>query len=222
MRPVVVIGLGGYAATLRRTVERDAGWVVAGFAVEESTRHCVDEEFLGKQAHEGIPVIPFDALMARFPPRDFDVCIAVLDIRRRMEGRRHLYERVRELGYEPRSFVDSRASCDAIDVEPSVLIHAGAVAEATATIGIGGVIRPNAVLSHDSTLGDHSYLAPGSVVAGRTNVGAQVFVGAGAVIRDGVTIGDRAIIGAGAVVLRDVDPREVVVSRAETGDRDDS
>lgn len=42
-------------------------------------------------------------------------------------------------------------------------------------------------------------------------IGDMVFIGAGALVLGGISVGERAVIGAGAVVIRDVEPRSVVV-----------
>jgi acetyltransferase-like isoleucine patch superfamily enzyme len=210
-----MVGLGGYALTTMRTAARTLGWEFVAIAVEDSVRHCVDAPFVGIDHIEGLPVLDMSRALTEFPPTQTDALVTVLDITKRMAGRRRVSAQLAGWGYPLRSFVDPRALIDSEEVAGNVLLHAGSIAEQSSTIGEGAVMRPGAVLSHDARLGDYAYLAPGAVVAGWTRIGAQVFVGANAVIRDAVDVADAAIVGAGAVVLRDVGHREVIVDRAE-------
>jgi acetyltransferase-like isoleucine patch superfamily enzyme len=63
------------------------------------------------------------------------------------------------------------------------------------------------VTTNDDTMGRH---APGEAMPG-PRIGRAARVGAGAVLRPGITVGEEAFVAAGAVVIRDVDPRTVVM-----------
>lgn len=109
------------------------------------------------------------------------------------------------------------------------IIHPSAVISATARIGQGVVIMPNAtvnaeaciefaaiintgaIVEHDCYVGAGSHVAPRSVLAGHVRIGARVLFGVGSVARPGVSVADDMIVGAGSVVVADVPPGSGIV-----------
>lgn len=102
------------------------------------------------------------------------------------------------------------------------LVHARAVVEPTAALGVGAqvlagafvgvesrigedaIVNSGALVEHDTVVGAHCHIATGAAVAGDVQIGESTHIGLGARIRQGVTIGSHCVIGAGAVVLEDV------------------
>lgn len=102
-------------------------------------------------------------------------------------------------------------------VSPSAVLGAGTVVFDHVTIcnsvriGSHVMVLPNSVISHDSVVMDFSCIAGGVCVSGNVRIGKSAYLGAGSLIRDGARIGDYSLVGMGAVVVRDCQPRSVVV-----------
>jgi acetyltransferase-like isoleucine patch superfamily enzyme len=111
-------------------------------------------------------------------------------------------------------------------VGEDVVIGRGSLVENDTTIGALTRIQAHAYITAYSTLEDEVFIAPCVVTTnddfmGRTERRHRLIkgptirrgarVGGGAVLCPGVEIGEEAFVGAGAVVVRDVEPRTVVV-----------
>jgi sugar O-acyltransferase (sialic acid O-acetyltransferase NeuD family) len=92
-----------------------------------------------------------------------------------------------------------------------VCVNAGCSVAGNVVIGNHVSLGPGSIVGHDSTIGDHTMLAPAAVVSGFCQIAAGCYIGAASAIRQRVRIGTGALVGMGAVVLRDVDPRAIVV-----------
>jgi acetyltransferase-like isoleucine patch superfamily enzyme len=112
------------------------------------------------------------------------------------------------------------------DIGDDVVIGRGALVENDSTIGTLTKIQAMAYVTSYSTLEENVFIAPCVITTndnfmGRTErrhalrrgptIRRGARVGAGAVLCPGVEIGEEAFVGAGAVVLKDVEPRVVVV-----------
>src|ERR671927_895870 len=107
-----------------------------------------------------------------------------------------------------------------------VVVGRGSLVENDTTIGALTKIQANAYITAYSTLEDNVFIAPCVATTndnfmGRTEkrhalrrgptIRRGARVGGAAVLLPGIEIGEEAFVGAGAVVLRDVEPRAVVV-----------
>ena len=107
-----------------------------------------------------------------------------------------------------------------------VVIGRGSLVENDTTIGALTKIQAHAYITAYSTLEDNVFVAPCVATTndnfmGRTEKRHELVkgptirrgarIGGAAVLLPGIEIGEEAFVGAGAVVLRDVEPRTVVV-----------
>jgi sugar O-acyltransferase (sialic acid O-acetyltransferase NeuD family) len=91
-----------------------------------------------------------------------------------------------------------------------VMISAGVVINAFATIGNAVVCNTGCIVEHECIIGDFVHIAPGSILCGNVTIGENSFIGAGAVVKQGITIGKNVIVGAGAVVLKNIPDNAIV------------
>jgi acetyltransferase-like isoleucine patch superfamily enzyme len=112
------------------------------------------------------------------------------------------------------------------DVGDDVVIGRGTLIENDTTIGALTKIQADAYITAHSTVEDQVFIGPRVITTndnfmGRTEerhalrrgptIRRGARVGAGAVLCPAVEIGEEAFVGAGAVVVKDVEPRVVVV-----------
>jgi len=108
------------------------------------------------------------------------------------------------------------------------LVHPTAVVAATATLGPGSIVCPQAVVSdsaatgrcvlvnyhaslaHDAVAGDYAVLSPYAALAGAARVGADAFLGLHASVGPGVVVGERSKVAANSCALNDVPPESLV------------
>jgi sugar O-acyltransferase (sialic acid O-acetyltransferase NeuD family) len=196
-RPVVIFGNLRSASLARYCLTHDSALRVAAFTV--------DAAYVKAPEHEGLPLVEFEQLEARFKPADFQLLIPM-----GYQGvngvRRARYESAKRRGYTLANYVSSRASVwPDLVLGDNVMIYEHAVVEPFCRIGSDCIVRSGAHLSHHCALGDHAFVAVQAAAAGGVQIGEQAFVGIGAVLRDQVHIAPRSFIGAGAVVVSDTE-----------------
>ena len=96
-------------------------------------------------------------------------------------------------------------------VARNVLIGAGTVVMAGATINPGCsigchcILNTGSSLDHDSVVEDFASLAPGATTGGNVRLGSFAAISIGATIIQNLHIGEHAVIGAGATVLTNIE-----------------
>jgi len=194
-RPVVIFGTLRSASLARYCLEHDSELRVAAFTVDAS--------YVTGREHQGLPLVAFEELEARFAPQD---CRLLMPMGyQRVNGvRRARFEAAKARGYSFANYVSSRASVwPDLVLGDNVLIYEGAIVQPFCRIGSNCIIRSGAHLSHHVELGDHVFVAPAAATGGEVTIGEQAFIGVGAVLRDQIRIAPRSFVGAGAVVIAD-------------------
>lgn len=202
-RPVVIFGNLRSASLARYCLAHDSSCKVAAFTV--------DEAYMASSQFEGLPLVPFENLETRFPPRDFRLLIP-MGYQRINGVRRSRYEQARQRGYTFASYVSSRASVwPDLELGDNVLIYEHAIVQPFARIGNNCIIRSGAHISHHCLIADHAFIGAEVAMGGAGYVGEQAVVGVGAVLIDRIRIAERTFIGAGAVVVKDTEADGVYV-----------
>lgn len=89
-------------------------------------------------------------------------------------------------------------------VEPRVVgIHPTAVIAASAKLGSGVTVEPNAVIGEDVVVGDRCWIGAGSSLGAGSVLGADVRIHPGATVYPHVELGDRVVIHSGARIGRE-------------------
>ncbi len=157
----------------------------------------------------GLPVLGTLPEFTRFPDALFVNCL----------GSSSNYWRrgriVESLGIPPDRFATLVHPSAVVSGHSSV--EAGAVVYPYAFIGSGtrigrqALVMSHASINHDVNIGEYAIVASGAVILGKVSIGVHSYIGAGAAIRQGLSVGDGSLVGMGSVVVRDVEPRSVVM-----------
>ncbi len=200
---VVLFGADTFASLAWYCLTHDSRYTVVAFTV--------DQAFLHAPSHEGLPLVPFEELVRRYPPQQVRLLIP-LGYHAINGLRRARFEQARALGYEFISYVSSRASTwPDLVVGTNCLIYEHAIIQPFARIGDNVIIRSAAHISHHCEVADHAFVAAGATLGGNVRIGEQAFVGVGAVVRDGLLVAERSFLGAGAVLMKDSEADGVYV-----------
>ena len=171
----------------------------------------VDQRFLTKSMHEGLPVIPFEDLLNVYPPSTTKLLIP-LGYTGINGLRMARFQQATKSGYELISYISSRASVwPNQSFGKNCLVYEHAIIQPFATIEDNVIIRSGAHISHHCKIGKHSFISAEATFGGNVTVGERCFIGLGAVIRDALKIAERSFIGAGAVVIADTEPDGVYI-----------
>lgn len=194
MKPIFIIGAGGFGREIAWTIERinavKPTWELLGFADDAPLRQT------GTLA--GFPLLGNVAKASR-EYAGAAVFIAI--------GANATREKVyRELsGHAFPAIIDPSA-----EVAPSAELNAGvfagprSIVSVNAKLGNFAIVNARAGIGHDCTLEDFSQICPGATLSGNTTVGRHALVGSNACTVPGIIIGDRAQIAAGLPVYRNV------------------
>ena len=164
-------------------------------------------EFQGKKIC-GLPVLGGTADLKSMKAKARTVVIGIGN----NEIRARLFNEARAAGYELPSLIHpSAVIAPDVEIGPGAQISPGVVIVIGTRLAEDVIVNTSASIDHECRVGAHAYIAPGARVAGNVDVGAGVWVGINSCILQGLKIGDRAVIGAGAAILRDVEPKAVMV-----------
>jgi sugar O-acyltransferase (sialic acid O-acetyltransferase NeuD family) len=210
-RPLVIFGTGQIAQLAHYYFTSDSDYEVLAFTA--------DAAFVSESSFCGLPVVPFEELVDRYPPQSCNFFVA-LSYSRLNALRKEKYLAIRQMGYPLASYISSRAT-----------VLTGAVAGDNCFILEDNTVQPFVMIGHNvtlwsgnhvghhSTIKDHCFVASHVVISGGVEIGEQCFVGVNATFRDHITIGARCVIGAGALMLADAEPDGVYMGIASERSR---
>lgn len=150
----------------------------------------------------GVPVFRDEAELPRLWARGFRRALVAIGAN---QVRDRLGRRLEEAGFELVSVVHPRAWLSpSARLGSGVVVMAGAVVNACASIGDLAIINSGATVDHDCVIGRAAHVAPQCGLAGCVRVGDRALLGVGTKVIPGVSIGADATVGAGSVVVRDL------------------
>jgi sugar O-acyltransferase (sialic acid O-acetyltransferase NeuD family) len=213
-RRIVIVGDGEFAEIAYEYFKHDSPYEVAAFAVEQAFRKR-DELF-------GRPVVPLEDLERTYDPAAYGVFVAVTYTQlNRVRAR--LYQAVKEKGYQPISYVSSRAFVwHNVSIGENCFIFENNVVQYRVAIGNNVVLWSGNHIGHRSVIRDHCFISSHVVVSGYCEIGESCFLGVNSSIGDHVKVASDCIIGAGAVVVKDTQPGKVYKGDREGPARVDS
>ncbi|MBA3580921.1 MAG: acetyltransferase [Gammaproteobacteria bacterium] len=203
---LVIFGSGEIAQLAHFYFSSDSQYQVVAFTV--------DAAYLTEPIFCDLPVIPFEEVVTRFSPDQYEVFVA-LSYSKLNSVRKEKYLAVKALGYRSASYISSRATIlDANCIGENCFIFEDNTIQPFVTIGNNVTLWSGNHIGHHSTIKDHCFIASHVVVSGGVEIGEQCFIGVNATLRDHITIGDRCVIGAGALLLADAEPDGLYIGTA--------
>jgi sugar O-acyltransferase (sialic acid O-acetyltransferase NeuD family) len=206
MKRIVLFGNGAVASTLHYHLTRETEYRVAAFTV--------DRPFVHDNTFCGLPVVPWDEIVDRYPPSDFEMMIAIGFVQA-TQLRAQRYFEAKHKGYRLASYVSPKATLwDGFELGENCRIGANVMVQPYVRIGDNVSIGTGSLIGHHSVVDSHCHLSASVQIAGYVTVSAHCYIGINATIRNKVKIGPSCIIGAGAVILDDTVEKGVYMARA--------
>jgi sugar O-acyltransferase (sialic acid O-acetyltransferase NeuD family) len=200
-KPVVVFGTGSLASLAYHYLTHDSDRTVAGFTL--------DRDHIKAPELHGLPVVPSDEVVTRFPPETYDMFV-VVGYSHMNRFREEKCAEVRALGYELISYVSSRASTwPDLTIGDNCFIMEHNIIQPSARLGSNIIMWGGCHVGHDTVIEDNVFICAHTVVSGYVTVGQNTFIGVNATIRDDVTIGRECVIGAGATITKSTEDKSV-------------
>ncbi|HET9361696.1 MAG TPA: acetyltransferase [Vicinamibacterales bacterium] len=196
-RKLIIVGAGETAQIAYEYFTHDSPHAVIAFTVEG--------EYLTTRELYGLPVIPLDTLVERYPPDQFGAYVAI-SYNSLNRVRRRLFGLVKDMGFRCESYVSSRALVwPNVAVGENCFVFESCVVQHHAQLGNDITMWAGATIAHRSVIGNDCFIASGAVINGLTRVGERCFIGANSSIADQISIADDSVIGMGAVVTQSIE-----------------
>lgn len=203
-RPLVIFGAGDIGQLAHYYFNHDSEYEVVAF--------CVDAAYLLQGQFCGLPLVAFEQVEEKYPPREHAFFVA-LSYAKLNAVRKEKYEAAKAKGYRMASYVSSKATVlNDGRIGENCFILENNVIQPFASIGNNVVLWSGNHIGHHSTIRDHCFIASHVVVSGGVDIGVQCFIGVNATLRDHIVVGAKCVIGAGAIMLADTEEGGVYVS----------
>jgi sugar O-acyltransferase (sialic acid O-acetyltransferase NeuD family) len=196
MSRVVLFGAGKIADQVYFYLRNDSPHDVVAFTV--------DGEHIASSEKWGLPVVPFDELLDRYPPNDFRMFVAIgyQDLNRLREAK---YDACKAKGYQLISYVCSGASnVGNVPLGDNCLVLEHATIQPCCKIGSNVFIWSGNHVGHHSEVRDHNYLCGHVIIGGSTVIEPHCFLGINSTIGHELIVGEGSFIGAGALITKNV------------------
>jgi sugar O-acyltransferase (sialic acid O-acetyltransferase NeuD family) len=198
---VVLFGNGMVAKLAHFYLTHDSPHEVVAFTV--------DPEHPREDTMRGLPVLPFDQVMERYPPGEHQMFVAV-GYGRMNKFREERYNAAKALGYELITYISSRATTwPEAEIGDNCFIMEHNIIQPFARLGNDITMWSGSHVGHESVIMDHVFVSSQVVISGLVTIEPNCFIGVNATIRDQVTIARECVIGAGAFISADTKEREV-------------
>lgn len=194
---LVIFGSGDIGQLAHYYFQTDSDYDVVAFTL--------DRAYVKEPEYCGLPVVPFEEVVSRFPPASYDLFVA-LSYAQLNQLRKDKYLAAKTRGYQLPSYVSSRATVlNEGRIGDNCFILEDNTIQPFATIGSNVTLWSGNHIGHHSIIKDHCFLASHIVVSGGVVIEESCFLGVNATLRDHITIGEKCVIGAGAVILGDTE-----------------
>jgi sugar O-acyltransferase (sialic acid O-acetyltransferase NeuD family) len=195
MKPLVIIGSGGYAQEVLWVVDDinniTPTWDFLGFvdpgSPEKKGQLLYDRPILGG----------WDDAAARLPEGVSFACGIGSPAIRRKEC-----TVAEQQGWQPVTLVHpSVILARHVEIGPGTVVGAGSIIAPYAKVGHHCAINLHVTVGHDSTLGDFCVISPGARISGHAVLGEGVFIGTNATVYINRHMGDGASLGANSFLV---------------------
>lgn len=207
MKPVVVIGAGGFGREVLDVLESLQQRSTTHFDILGVIDDSPSSVSLSRMEDRGYPYLGrLDRWLERGIAAMYIVAIGNPTVRKRICSTIESFESL-----EPFTVVHPSAVIgSAVRLGKGSVVCAGVNISTNVAVGDHVHLNPGVIIGHDSIL--HSFVSvnPGAIVSGDVMVDEESLLGAGAVVLQGLTVGAGSTVGAGAVVTRNVGTKVVV------------
>lgn len=206
MKNLVIVGISDTADRICLFVERYKLFNIIGCTV--------NEEYMPESGYATVggvnrKVFPLEKL-EEYIDKDNDYLFVAILWNRLNADRRHMYERVKSMGYKLANIVSPHARVRGELQGDNCWICDDVIVQEHVKLGSNIFIMDNAIVGHLSVIENHSFIGIKATVCGAVHIGEQSYIGANSTIFDEVKIGKKCLIGGATIVKRNVPDCSVV------------
>jgi sugar O-acyltransferase (sialic acid O-acetyltransferase NeuD family) len=205
---LVVFGSREMAQLARYYFDQDSSYQVVAFTV--------DDEHVTSSQLDGLPIVPWSEVTAKFPAGEADMFVA-LSYSGMNRLRAEKFQQARAAGYRLATYICSKSACwPDLRVGENCLVLENQTLQPTVRLGNNVFLWSGNHIGHGTEIEDHVYLASHVVVSGHCRIGTRSFLGVNATLRDFVRIGADCFIAMDASVTQDMPDGSVALGQPAT------
>jgi sugar O-acyltransferase (sialic acid O-acetyltransferase NeuD family) len=195
MSKVIIFGDSHWATLAHFYLTHDSGHEVAGFTVDGSHMRL--------KSLYGLPMVPFENVVDRFPPDDYRMFLPI-SFKRMNHLRAEKYEQAKRYGYRLISYVSSKTQTwPGFHCGDNCFIMEGNTIAPFVEFGNDIMMWCGGHVGHHSVVKDHVMMASHVVIAGVCTIEPYCFLGVNSTVRDETVLAKGTLVGAGVTILED-------------------
>lgn len=213
-RKLIIFGDSQFAEVAYECFTHDSEYEVVGFAVEQS--------YLTRSQHLGLPVVPVEQVTDYFLPESHDVYAAVTytQLNRLRARLMHLAE---EKGYALASYVSSWAMVwPNVKMGKHCFIFLGNTVQPFVSIGDNVVLWTSNIIGHHTTIRDHAFISGKVGISGACDIGKYCFLGGNTTVANDIIIGDDCFLNISSTVIVNLEANKMYRGQTPTAYREDA
>jgi sugar O-acyltransferase (sialic acid O-acetyltransferase NeuD family) len=203
MAKLILFGTGDIAQIANYYFDIDSEHEVAAFTV--------DKQYLKSDSFENKPLVAFEEITKKFPPKEFKMFIA-MSYAKMNKVRAEKFQQAQSLGYELVSYVSSRCSyLSQFKPGANCFIFEDNTIQPFVKIGNNVTLWSGNHIGHHSEIHDDNFVSSHVVLSGHCVIESNCFIGVNATIAHRVRIARETLVGAGAIITKDTVEKGVYV-----------
>jgi sugar O-acyltransferase (sialic acid O-acetyltransferase NeuD family) len=202
-KKLVVYGIGETAEMIADYFIHDSIYEVVAFTV--------DREYLNAESLLGLPIVPFDEVITRYPPVSHEM-FAAASFGKLNRVRTSMYQKAKAAGYTCASYVNSHAFVwHNVEMGENVFVFEENVIQYKVKIGNNVILWSGNHIGHQTVIEDNCFISSHVVISGFCTIGTNSFLGVNTSFNDGVKFGKDSVTGNGTIIVRDTEPGSIFV-----------
>ena len=201
---VVIFGTGKIADVIQFQMREEAGIEVVAFTV--------DGKYLESSEFNGLPVVPFEEVVGKYPPKDFDMFVA-LGYHQMNKLRESKCIQAREMGYSLPSFIHPAAGAPKdLKFGENCFIMNHVNVHPRVALGDNVFVWSGAMIGHHSSIGDNCWITSAGNIGGNVSIGKNCFLAMNCTISHSVTVGSEVFLGSNTLITKTIEDKQVVIA----------
>ncbi len=203
-KKLILFGTGDVAQLAKFYFDTDSNYEVSAFTVDRE--YCISDSFENK------PLISFDEIVKYFPPKSYEMFIALSYSQMNKLREQKFYE-AKSKGYNIASYISSKCTyLSQFQPGENAFIFEDNTIQPYVRIGDNVTLWSGNHIGHHSIVENHNFISSHVVISGHCRIESNCFLGVNSTIAHKITIKKESLIGAGVVISKDTEAEGVYVA----------
>lgn len=202
MKNIVILGNNDFGRLLNYYISVDDSRQVVAFTV--------NKEYINENTFCELPVVPFEDVESIYPPREYEILIAIGNSKMN-DVRKKMYYECKKKGYKVASYIHSSCSIHTKDIGEGNILLENCLLYPYSKLGNGNLLWDHVLISHDCIVGDFNTFSSYADLCGYVKIGNNGYFGKHCILNDYMEVADYTLVGAAAYAKGKTEEYDVVV-----------